>query len=312
MRDFLFLLYLQNMENEQDIPKIIPEVVLTTPPATPTQKGVIETYAEDMAKAAENLKGIEIKKMIEREEQSNKIEENLSPESKKNRTLMILSGILIIATVIIIFLVVKLSNKIETVTPAQQSKSMIFTDKNQFLPIDTLTKDQIIQTIKNEVAGSDVKNNGIEAIYLTENNKVIGFNRFATLLQMNVPAEVTSYTDDNFLIGTYHGSANTFFILLKVRSFTDIFPGFKIWEGKMFSDLGTLFGTEINADTKELLTKDFTDSIVNNKNARVLSDKDGKTVLEYVYADDTSVVIIGNDETANEVMLRLSAGKVGK
>ena len=209
------------MENE-----IIKEIPQPTP-ANISQKGIIETYAEDMAKAAESLQGMEIKKMIEKDEQYGMQEENLSPVSKKNKTLMILSAVLIIATIIIIFLIFKLNNKVATVTVTQQNNTIIFTEKTQFLPIDTLTKDQIIQTIKNEISASDVKNNGIEAIYLTENSNVIGWSRFASLLQMNVPAEITNYADDAFLIGVYRSTAKNFFILLKVRSFTDIFQGYQ-------------------------------------------------------------------------------------
>ncbi|MCX6754929.1 MAG: hypothetical protein NT068_00090 [Candidatus Nomurabacteria bacterium] len=277
-----------------------------------TKKGMVQTYAEDMAKAAESIQGIELKKLIERDEQFGEQKENLSPESKKNKILMIISTVLMIATVALVFLVYKNTNKIVSVPITQQNKSIIFTDKTQFLPIDTLSKDQIIQTIKNEVLNTDVKNNGVEAIYLTENNKVIGFNRFVSLLQMNVPSEISSYTDDNFLIGAYNGTTKSFFILLKVNSFTDIFPGFKIWENQIFNDLHSLFGIEINVDTKDLLNTSFTDNIVNNKNARTLTDKNGKTILEYVYVNETSVVIIGNDETAVEIMLRLSTGQVGK
>lgn len=298
------------MENGQDIPKIIPKPVQQVP-QSPTLKG-IETYAEDMARAAENIQGMEIKKLIEKDEDFNRQQENTSPESKRNKIFMLVSGLLLTATVVIIFLAVKLGGNTPAVIPVQQSQQLIYTDKNQFLPIDGLTKDQITQTINNEVSSTDVKAGGIEAIYLTENNKVIGFNRFATLLEMNVPPEVTSYTNDSFLMGVYNGTTKTFFILLKVNSFTDIFPGFKLWENKMFSDLHDLFGTPLNASTQDLLTKDFADTIVNNKNARTLTDDNGNTVLEYVYANDTSVVIIANDETANEIMLRLSTGQVGK
>ena len=295
------------MENQ--IPK---PPIQKTEHVIPKKIGVVKTYAEDMANAMEHVQGSVIKEIIREQEHLGKEEENLSPESKKNKLLMIMSGILILATIIIIYLIVELGNKTNNVVPVQQSTSMIFTDTAQFLPIDNMTKDQIVQTIETEVSGTTVKSGGIEAIYLTENNKVIGFNRFATLLQINVPPEVLNYTNDNFLIGVYNGTSKTFFMLLKVNSFTDIFPGFKIWENKMFIDLHSLFGTAITVDTKDLLTKDFTDTIVGNKNARTLTDKNGNVILEYVYANDSSVVIIANDETANEIMLRLSTGNIAK
>ncbi|MCX6753117.1 MAG: hypothetical protein NTW62_02120 [Candidatus Nomurabacteria bacterium] len=276
-----------------------------------TKNGMVQTYAEDMAKAAESLQGMELKKLIERDEQFGEQKENLSPESKKNKILMIISTILMIATVTLVFLVYKKSNTIVSIPVIQQNKSIIYTDKTQFLSIDGLNKDQIIQTIKNEVSSTDVKSGGIESIYLTENKQVIGFNRFTTLLNLNIPNEVSSYTNDNFLIGAYNGSTKSFFILLKVKSFTDIFPGFKLWENKMFSDLYNLFGINLNTDNQDLLTKDFADSILNNKNARTLYDKDNNPILEYVYASDTSVVIIANNETAREIMTRLSVNPLG-
>ena len=80
----------------------------------------------------------------------------------------------------------------------------------------------------------------------------------------------------------------------------------------MFSDLHGLFGVDINADTNYLLTKDFEDGIVGNKNAHILRNKDGNMVFEYVFADDTSVVITNKDEVAQEVMLRLASGQIKK
>ena len=294
------------MENQDQIPKP-PEIQ-----ELPKKIGVVHTYAEDMAHAVEGIHGGEIKRLIQKDSEFKDEEVNLSPESKKNKMLMVLSAVLIIATVVIVFLVVKINSNSNTVVPIQKSESIIYTDKTQLLPIDNLTKDEIIKSINAEVSATDVKSGAIEAIYLTENNRSIGFSRFAELLQLNIPAEISSYTDENFLIGAYNGNTKSFFILMKVKSFTDIFPGFKLWEDKMFFDLHSLFGTEINVDTKDLLTKDFSDTIIANKNARTLFDKDNKSIVEYVYANETSVVIISNDETANEIMLRLSTGNIAK
>ena len=84
------------------------------------------------------------------------------------------------------------------------------------------------------------------------------------------------------------------------------------WESNMFSDLHGLFGVNISADTNYLLTKDFDDGIVGNKNARILHDKDGKVVLEYIFADDNSVIITNNDQAAQEAMSRLASGQIKK
>ena len=189
---------------------------------------------------------------------------------------------------------------------------MIFVEQNKFLEIEGFSKTQIIETIKNEVSDVQLKNGGIEAIYLTENKNVVTFARFMELIKSNVPVEVTSYTNNNFMIGVYNNNdEKSLFILMKVKSFTDIFPGMKIWENKMWSDLHDLFDMELNADTKYLLTKNFEDNIINNKNSRALYDTEKNKILEYVFVDETSVIVISNSDAVKEVMSRLYSAQFG-
>jgi hypothetical protein len=102
------------------------------------------------------------------------------------------------------------------------------------------------------------------------------------------------------------------FILLKVRSFQDVFPVMKSWEAKMFSDFHGFFDIAISLDTNYLLKKDWEDGIVQNKNARILFDKDKKIIMMYVYVDDTSVVLADSEQAVHEIIDRLAASKVKK
>ena len=223
---------------------------------------------------------------------------------------MVGGALLLIIATVILFSLTNFKKKISTVEPTAQFTPIIFTDKSQFIDISGLSKEQIIQTIKNEVANTNIKPGGIEGIYLTLDNQVVGFKQFMELINSSIPPEVLTYTNDNFMLGAWNGETKSLFILMQVNSFTDVFPGMKNWENKMWSDLHNLFGMEVNADTGYLLTKDFEDTVVYNKNARALYDNLGKTVLEYVFADETSIVVIANDSAVNEIMLRLSASKV--
>ena len=289
---------------------------IPTPPKPPIQApkniGMVKTYAEDMAHALDNAQGGVIKNIIKEQDQISQEEENLSPDSKKNRLLMVFSGFSIVTALVLIFVMVTYKQRVATVEVQKQYTPIIYTDKTQFIKIDNMNREQIIDSVVSEANALDIKKTGIESIYLTENDQIVTFKRFNELLKTNIPPEVLGYTNDNFMIGAYNGDKKTIFILLQVKSFTDIFPGFKVWEGTMFGDLHSLFGTDINTETKDLLIKDFTDSVVGNKNARVLYDKDNKAVLGYVFANDSSVVVIGDEGAANEVMLRLSTGVVKK
>ena len=103
-----------------------------------------------------------------------------------------------------------------------------------------------------------------------------------------------------------------FFILLKVNSFSEIFPVMHAWEGKMLYDLHGFFGVDITPETNNLFTKNFEDGIVENKNTRALYDDMGNTVLMYVFLDDTSVIITDSVNATKEVLLRLNSSQIKK
>ncbi len=293
----------------------------------------VKTYTSDMVQAIESDKGGLIKKIIHEEEAHEAEKVNLSPSSKRNRLFMLISFLLIFLAFIILLFLAFSSKNLNTVPVAQQFTSIIFADQTDFKAIDGLNKDQIFSTILNQVANTDIKAGGVEGIYLTENKKVIGFKEFITLLKTNFSMDQINLVSDNFLLGALNSVAkpvastdgstlptdkNTktldkgLFILLKVRSFTDIFPVMQVWEDKMLYDLSSLFKVNISPDTNYLFTKDWEDGVVSNKNARILRDKNGNIVLMYVFLNDSSLLITNSEAATNEVILRLNSSQIKK
>jgi hypothetical protein len=283
---------------------------------------IVQTYAEDVAKVIENDTGGLIKKIIHGEEEHEAEKKNLSPESKKNKFFMFISILLLfLALATLSFFLFR--KNINTIEVEKQFVPIIFNDQSTYLEVFALTKDEIAQTVLNEINTTKVKSGGVEGIYLTENKRVVGLRRFISLIKGNfVPGDNTLFINDNFLMGVVNSKVDTaraggegFFILLKVRSTADIFDALHAWEGKMFSDLRGFFGVDISPETKYLFTKDFEDGIVENKNARLLYDKDGlpaqtgKLVVMYIFADDNSVIITNTPNAAHEIMLRLAGSQ---
>ncbi|KKS24510.1 MAG: hypothetical protein UU82_C0004G0004 [Candidatus Nomurabacteria bacterium GW2011_GWC2_41_8] len=276
---------------------------------------IVKTYADDMAKVIENDTGGLVKKIIHGEEEHEAEKRNLSPESKKNRLFMLFSLVLtILALATLSFFFFK--KNINTVPIEKQFVPIIFNDQSAFLEVSSLNKDEISQTVLNQIDVAELKNGGVEGIYLTENKQIIGLRRFIVLMKSSfVPGDNTLFVNDNFSMGAVNNEADSnlpgnkdFFILLKVRSTADIFDSMRAWEKKMFADLHKFLRIDISSDTNYLLTKNFEDGIVENKNARMLYDKMGKLVVMYVFADDNSVVIAGTQNAAREIMLRLASG----
>ncbi len=158
----------------------------------------------------------------------------------------------------------------------------------------------------------------MEGIYPTENKQAIGLRRFIALIDGHfVPDSNPLLVSDNFLMGVVKNQPNAlansgtgFFILIKVRSITDVFNSLRSWEPNMLTDLHGFLGLNISSASNYLFTKNFTDGIIDNKNARILYDQNGNIVLMYVFADDNSVVITDSQNAAKEIILRLAASQL--
>ncbi len=277
---------------------------------------IVETYAEDMAKVIEDDRGGLIKKIIHSEEEHEIEKLELSPESKKNRTLMF-SGLIFILTALALFSFLFFNRKsIYTVPIERQFVPIIFNDQNVFLEIQDLKKDAVVEAVLREVKKTEIKDGGVEGIFLSAGKKVVGLQAFLTLIKSGFIPNEDNFVSNNFLMGVVKGETKDFFILFKIRDLADVFNSLRAWEKTMFFDLHRFFGLKINVLTKDLLTANFEDGFIKNKNARILYSLDDqpekKIIMTYIFADDTSIIITNTENAAGEIILRLAASRVKK
>ena len=273
---------------------------------------IVETYSADMTRAISGGEGIYIKKIIEEQEKAEIEKANLSPESKRNKAFLIIGVILLGIAICLLGFYAIYKREASSVDVVPPFTPLIYLDNIEFMGVDDLNRDQITQTIYNESVMTGVKSGGIEGVYLTVGKKIIGFKQFLNLVAPEVDTKKMTFVNDNFLTGILNGEKRDVFLLIKTRSFVDIFDQMISWENTMFNDFHTIFNVDLNMNTKYLLTKDFEDGIVQNRNARILRDANGNIVLMYVYIDDTSVLITNSEQVAHEMQLRLSAGTIRK
>lgn len=284
-------------------------------PLNKAKNKIVQTYTEDMAQVLEDDKSGLIKKIIHGEEAHEEEKRNLSPESRKNKIFMFIGVFLLLASVATLAFFFSRRTVAPSVPVQQQFTPLIFTEKSTLVELAELKKAQIGEKILTEVNKTAVKAGGIEAIYPTLNKGPVGLRKFMALIESNfTPGNNDQFIDDNFLMGAFKNSdtTNSFFMLLKMRSIPDIFDPMHAWEPKMFSDLYGLFGIPLSPETKHLLTKNFEDGIVVNKNARILYDDENNIVMLYVFANDNSVIITNTENAAREIMLRLASSEIKK
>lgn len=277
----------------------------------------VETYLGDMVKVVGDNKDGVVKKLIHGEEE-HELEKKESASKSNKDILMFLTGLaMIIAASILLFFLFSFKQRVNISPVITQSGSIIFTDQSVSKPIDGLTKERVAEVVFNQVSNTGVKIGGMEAIYLTENNIKINFARFVSLIKSELDQIHISVIDEDFLIGAMSKENNPsrtefgeFFILLKTLSFDDVFPVMKIWEKNMFRDLSGFLGINVSSSTNYLFTKDWEDSVILNKNARVLKDQAGDIVLMYIFVTDEHVLITNSEMATKEVMIRLTTSQV--
>jgi len=312
---------------------------------------LVQTYAEDMAKVLETEKGGLIKKIIHSEEEHEAEKKFLSPQSKRNEFFMLLGLLLVLASIATLFFFF-FKKDVPSVPVQKQFVPVIFTDKSILLEVAELKKDEIAKKVLSEVNATTVKPGEIEGIYLTLNKSPVGLRKFIELISASFVPGDKNFVDDNFLLGVVNSqvkpvvpdttavppasltpgtdqaqpvnrtsplrdepavpTSKDFFILIKMRSVADIFNPMRTWEDKMFTDLHGFLGVDLSSDTKYLLTKNFEDGIVENKNARILYDTNGNIVLTYVFADDNSIIITNSPSATGEIILRLASSELKK
>ncbi len=272
---------------------------------------VVHTFSDDLAESlGENQDG-SLRELIREQEEKEEYLASASIESPENKVFLAISTVLILLSLLGLGYIVFVRNS-KTVSFENKFQPIIFVDRTQFVPIDNLKNDQVVPTLKSTFALSTVKSGGIDGYYLTKAKKMLPLDKFSEIIMPNLSSKFIDLASPNFLVGTVKANKNEPFVLIKVKSFEDVFEEMQKWEKKMFLDLHDFFGMPLGKENNSLLNKDFEDGFVDNKNARILYRADGTVALMYIYADDTSVIITQSDIAAREVMQRLVGSEIRK
>ena len=144
---------------------------------------------------------------------------------------------------------------------------------------------------------------------------LIATQPFIAFLAPSAPANLVRTLGPLFLLGVHTFDTPQPFLILKTDSYEQAFSGMLAWEGSMRRDLLPLFDytpsrhiNGSNASTTPPATLSpggFTDAIVENHDARVLTNDAGDIYFLWTFLDRTTIVITTNEYTLREVIARL-------
>lgn len=297
-------------------PSPIDEAVTTPQPETP--RTPVRTYETDLEQALEGREGGVIKLAIEDEARKDEERKNLTLLSQKN-ILYGIAAIVFVGLAVVAIISVKIYTRTNpTVGVGAQRLALVTFDTQKEITLDGKIPEQIIRELENTVKSVTTGNDTIT--YLVPTVKSLGMKKAASpkelfkKIEALFPVQLADALDTEYFYGVYTDKIgkNNAFLIFKSLEDEYALPGLATWESTLYQDVYQIFGVTPDDQTRTLLEKPLEDTIISNKNARVLLDKDEQPVLVTMFLNDGYVLIARDIPTILEITNRLYAKKVEK
>lgn len=321
----------ETMQNTPE--KAVEETIssLTEPKITesaPKQvRPIIRTYKSDVEETIQtghissvNIAIAQNQRMM-RNVQESGLEE--PKKSKLNKSILIISIILILGGALAIFIPYFLVQNKYSSTPVKpetvKPSAIITTDLQEKINLNDINLNRVATTLKERVDQSATSLGQMKNIYLTEgdgvNEQLITSTKFLSLIKANLPPEITRTLLPQYMFGMYNYNGNQRFLILKVGAYDTTFSGMLSWEVNLWQDFKELFSLRSDESTSSTSSlgieiKKFQDDEFVNKNVREVKDSSGKIVFLYSILDNNTVAITTSVDTLKEIVSRLTKSKV--
>jgi hypothetical protein len=138
-------------------------------------------------------------------------------------------------------------------------------------------------------------------------------------MEFKIPEILKRTLLPDFMVGTFSFGKNLPFIILKTSYFENAYAGMLSWENDLEKDFQVLFRLTgyqtaggILAELTPTTIKKFSDSVIVNKDVRILKDETGQIMLLYGIIDKETIIITVNDTAFKEILTRLNNEKTLK
>lgn len=267
----------------------------------------------------------------------------INPELKRNIVLSIVSIILIVSGVGAIYGFYVLQKNDVHLAETTVDKSIIGWNDKVTIDTTSIKRETLIQKINEYRENSQIENG--EILYLAmekktaEETSAISTADLFKILDTKAPAPLQRSFRQNFMFG-FFGLPETKepFLLIELDSFDLAFSGMLNWERFINEDIGSIFTRRVIAVQEELETpsatssstaetsattspkiqtrilnfdnpnpEGFVDVTIRNKDARILKNLRGETILLYSFIDRRFLLITSSEAVLREILNKLIA-----
>jgi hypothetical protein len=269
-----------------------------------------------------------------------------NPELKKKVLIIATSVALVVLGVGAIIVFYNLQKRAPAVAELPpQEKAILEYSKIISLNVSTTTRDKLVEVLVGKKREADLRSDEIANVSLIKDTSWgqtnITASDFFTLLKTKAPSYVLRSFGESFMFGFYNTQENETFILIKLSSFENAFDGMLKWEANLNDDLGPLFTKRapiapvpppplqtstttskagssstptikipqvLNFDTPDAIG--FIDETVKNKDARILKNSRGDTILLYSFLDKETLLITSSEAVLEKMIEKINSQKI--
>lgn len=285
----------------------------------------IHTYKSDVAEfiksESKTMADIAIAETQKRSSDMN-IEKGIERDWRKIIKIFIFTVVLILISIGAIWFVIKSLNKEEPapiINTGEQKPSMFISDiRERNISITDLSAQDILEKINTTLKDAEPFHviHFTEKIDDVETENVVGIVNFFEKVSIYPPGDLLRSVNQEFALGSVGGKVR--FLVLKNHYYSGTFAGILQWEKNIYEDLKNLLnlpkmgsvGLGTTTSPKELKKAGFVDSIISNRDARILKDGAGNIILIYIFVDNETLVITSSESTMKIVAEKLLGSKI--
>lgn len=279
----------------------------------------LQTYSSDMADAVrENEMSVIKVALAEKAKQEREAAFKKAEGTPVQKIMLVLGGIILIVggLATAYFLYIKHQAVVKPVVSTTPIVvSLISTDTQVYLDASQAHTASDVAAIIKAPLSTSLNPRSVQGIYLTQPGATVAtelpLSGLLSILNLSAPGTFIRSLTDNYMLGSYQPADATqkpnLFVLLETKDYNQTYASMLAWEPTMLQDMAPIFGIDVSGDKSSLLSASFKDTLIDNNDARVLYDADGREILYYMFLNKTTFIIADNKETIREVSTRLRA-----
>lgn len=275
----------------------------------------LRTFSSDMATAMRDTKGSVIKIAIAEDERRRADQKEIESAPRKN-LIFFLSGLLLfilaIAGVYGVFWYKEKTSVVPAVTETVIPKSIIRSEDAQTLDITSKLNEDVVPAFRDIVLDPKMRAGTVKNIILAKKSGANGettritSQEFLKIVRAHAPADFIRSLSKEFMLGIYLYNTSNPFLVIKGTAHDYLLSGMIKWEPFLVGDMAKIFDIDLGGERKILSDTPFKDALVQNRDARVVEDKEGTPVLFYSFLDPNTIFVATDPKTLLEGVRRFN------